>query len=92
MGELGDLEDPVSVRDDTIVEWSGTLNSPGAVSSNFPSSISILINSSSLSEESEYVDFVISGFSSDSSSESDNKGGCDLSSFPIGSPKLFIPN
>ena len=39
-----------------------------------------------------YVDFVISRFSSNSSFESDNRGGCDFSSFPIGSPQLFLPN
>ena len=49
MGELGVLEDPVSVRDDAVVEFSGTLNSPGAVSSNFPSFMSNFISSSSVS-------------------------------------------
>ena len=74
MGELGDLEDPVSVGDNAVVELSGTLNSPGAVSLNFSSSISNFISSSSVSEGSEYDNFVISEFSSGSSSESDNKG------------------
>ena len=92
MGELGDLEDPVSVGDDAVIESSGTSNFPGPVSLNFQSYIRNFINSSSVSEESEYVDFVISESSSDSSSESDNKAGCDLSSFLIGSPELFLPN
>ena len=73
MGELGDLEDPVSVGDYAVVESSRTSNSLGSVeediSSNFPSPNSNFINSSSVSEESEYVDFFISRFSSDSSFE-----------------------
>ena len=72
MGELGDLEDPVSVGDNAVVELSRTLNFQGAISSNFPSSISNSINSLYVSEGSQYVNFVTSGFSSDSSSESDN--------------------